>query len=69
MPELNGLEAARAIRPLTRPDAKTIPIIALTANAFAEDIQAAADAGMTAHVMKPIDVAVLQATLGKVLEP
>ncbi|MBU5627298.1 PAS domain-containing protein [Oscillibacter sp. MSJ-2] len=67
MPNMNGYEASRAIRAMERPDAKAIPIIALTANAFAEDIQAAADAGMTAHVSKPIDVAVLQATLGRAL--
>ena len=68
MPNLNGYEASRAIRALERPDAKAIPIIALTANAFAEDIRAAANAGMTAHVAKPIDIAVLQATLARVLE-
>ncbi len=67
MPNMNGYEAARAIRALERPDAKSTPIIALTANAFLEDIQTAIAAGMTAHVAKPIDVAVLQATLGKVL--
>jgi len=69
MPNMNGYEAARAIRALKRPDAKAVPIIALTANAFAEDIQTAIAAGMNAHVAKPIDVAVLQATLGKVLHP
>lgn len=47
---------------------KTVPIIALTANAFADDIQTAMAAGMTAHVAKPIDVAVLKATLSRVLE-
>ena len=67
MPNMNGYEASRAIRSLARPDAKAIPIIALTANAFAEDIQTAAAAGMTAHVAKPIDVAVLRATLCRVL--
>lgn len=67
MPNMNGYEASRAIRALPRPDAKTIPIIALTANAFTEDIQTAADAGMTAHVAKPIDIAVLRTTLSKVL--
>ena len=68
MPNLNGYGASRAIRALERPDAKAIPIIALTANAFAEDIRAAVNAGMTAHVAKPIDIAVLQATLARVLE-
>ena len=67
MPNMNGYEAARAIRALERPDAKAIPIIALTANAFAEDIRTAAAAGMTAHVAKPIDIAVLRATLDRLL--
>ena len=56
MPEMNGYEAARAIRAMDRPDAKTIPILAMTANAFAEDVRAAAEAGMDAHVSKPIDI-------------
>ncbi len=68
MPNMNGYEASRAIRALKRPDAKAIPIIALTANAFAKDVRTAAAAGMTAHVAKPIDVAVLKATLSRVLE-
>lgn len=63
MPEMNGYEATRVIRKLERPDAANIPIIAMTANAFAEDIQMARDAGMTAHVAKPIDLKVLLATL------
>ena len=68
MPNMNGYETTRAIRALKRPDAKTVPIIALTANAFAEDVRTAAAAGMTAHVAKPIDVAVLRATLGRFLK-
>ena len=68
MPNMNGYEATRAIRDLKRPDAKTIPIIALTANAFAEDIQTALDVGMNAHIAKPIDVAVLKATLTSILQ-
>ena len=55
MPVMNGLEAARTIRALNRPDAKTVPIIAMTANAFREDIQECQNAGMNAHVAKPID--------------
>ncbi len=55
MPELSGTEAARAIRLLERPDAKTVPIIAVTANAFSDDQQLSAAAGMTAHVSKPLD--------------
>ena len=69
MPEMNGYEATRAIRELSRPDAQEIPIVAMTANAFAEDIQASMDAGMTAHVAKPIDLTVLRTTLKRVLGP
>lgn len=67
MPEMNGYDTARGIRGLPRPDAGEIPIVAMTANAFAEDVKAAMDAGMTAHVAKPIDVEVLRETLMKVL--
>lgn len=67
MPKMNGYEAARAIRKLDRKDVAAIPIIAMTANAFAEDIQAALDAGMNAHVAKPIDMDVLRTTLDKAL--
>ena len=56
MPVMTGYEATRAIRALDRPDAKTIPIIAMTADAFAEDVKKCLDAGMNAHVSKPIDV-------------
>ena len=55
MPEMNGYEATKAIRSLQNcPDAKDIPIIAMTANAFAEDVQASLDAGMNGHLSKPI---------------
>ena len=67
MPVMNGYEAARRIRSLNREDARKIPIIAMTANAFAEDVQAALEAGMNAHVAKPIDMDMLRAALGKVL--
>ncbi len=63
MPVMNGYEAARAIRALERDDAKLIPIIAMTANAFAEDVKDAMDAGMDAHIAKPIDMLVLKRTL------
>ena len=57
MPEMNGYEAAKAIRAMNdRPDGKNIPIIAMTANSFAEDVQASLDAGMNAHLSKPIVV-------------
>ncbi len=65
MPVMNGYEAARAIRMADRADAATIPIIAMTANAFAEDIQSALAAGMNAHVAKPIDMKTLLVTLKK----
>ena len=66
MPEMNGYEVAKAIRNLPdRPDGKEIPIIAMTANAFAEDIQAALDAGMNAHVAKPIDMNILISAIEK----
>lgn len=56
MPEMNGYEAARAIRALGRPDAPAVPIIAMTADAFAKDRAMAREAGMNAHVAKPIDL-------------
>ena len=57
MPQLNGYEATQAIRSMSdRPDGKTIPIVAMTANAFAEDIAAAHAAGMNGHLAKPIDM-------------
>ena len=63
MPQMDGCEATRQIRSLARPDAKTVPIIAVTANAFAEDIAATTAAGMDAHVSKPIDFQILCKTL------
>ena len=55
MPEMNSYEAAKAIRAMSdRPDGKNIPIIAMTANSFTEDIPASLDAGMNAHLSKPI---------------
>ena len=55
MPVMSGYEAARVIRSLRRPDAKTVPIIALSANAFEEDVALAKDAGMNEHLPKPVD--------------
>ena len=60
MPVMNGHDASRAIRALAREDAGKIPIIAMTANAFAEDEKAALDAGMNAHVAKPLDMEMLK---------
>ena len=56
MPVMDGCDAARAIRRLDRPDAATVPIVAVTANAFAEDVDRTTAAGMNAHVSKPIDM-------------
>ena len=55
MPVMDGLTAARTIRTLERQDAKTIPIIAMTANAFREDAERCMEAGMNAHLAKPLD--------------
>ena len=63
MPEMDGLEATRRIRAMNRPDAKTIPIIALTANAFDEDVQHSMQAGLNAHLSKPVEPDVLFETL------
>ena len=60
MPVMDGLEAARQIRTLNRKDTKEIPIIAMTANAFAEDVQVALNAGMDDHVAKPIEFCLLR---------
>ena len=67
MPNMNGYEATRAIRALDRPDAATVPIIAMTANAFTEDVKAALDSGMNAHIAKPVDLEVLAKTLAAFL--
>ncbi|MCI9077519.1 MAG: transporter substrate-binding domain-containing protein [Lachnospiraceae bacterium] len=68
MPVMNGYEATSAIRSLDRHDARTIPVIAMTANAFAEDIADSKNAGMDEHLAKPIDVIKLNEILGKYLE-
>ena len=67
MPEMDGLEAAAAIRALNRPDAKKIPIIALTANAFDEDVQRSLQAGMNAHLSKPVEPELLYQTIGELI--
>jgi CheY-like chemotaxis protein len=56
MPRMNGYEATRAIRASDHPDSATVPIIAMSANAYAEDVEEALKSGMNAHVAKPIDV-------------
>ena len=63
MPVMNGHDATRAIRALEREDARQVPIVAMSANVFAEDIQAAERAGMDGHLPKPIDLALLRDTL------
>ena len=68
MPNMNGYEATKAIREMDRPDAKTVPIIAMTANAFSEDVGAALDSGMNAHVAKPIKVNLLMDTIARLIQ-
>ena len=67
MPEMDGLEATRAIRASAHSDAKTIPIIALTANAFDEDVQRSLQAGLNAHLSKPVEPEALFGTLEKLI--
>ena len=67
MPIMDGLEAAAAIRELDRPDAKAIPIIALTANAFDEDVQRSLQVGMDAHLTKPVEAERLYQTLEELI--
>ena len=67
MPEMDGLEATEAIRKLNRPDAKTIPIIAMTANAFDEDVQRSLQVGMDAHLTKPVESERLYQTLEELI--
>lgn len=65
MPVMDGYTASKRIRRMNRPDAKQIPIIALTANAFAKDVAKSVEAGMNAHISKPIDANKLKACIGK----
>ena len=67
MPEMDGLEATKAIRALDREDAKRIPVIALTANAFDEDVQLSLQAGMNAHLNKPVEADHLIRILGELI--
>lgn len=67
MPVMNGLEAARAIRSGTNPVGTVIPIIAMTANAFAEDVEQSAAAGMDAHIAKPLDMREIENTVAKLI--
>ena len=65
MPIMNGYEAARTIRALEREDAVTVPIIAMSANAFMEDVEESLRCGMNAHLSKPIDMAQVLATISE----
>ncbi len=67
MPLMNGLDAARAIRALERADAKKVPIVAMTANAFVEDVHNSLEAGMDAHISKPLDMEKVFATMERLL--
>lgn len=67
MPVMDGCQAAQAIRKLDRKDAPLVPIVAVTANVFAEDIAKTTQAGMNGHISKPIDIKVLSQTLGKLI--
>ena len=68
MPVLNGYSAAQAIRSLERPDAAAIPIIAMTADAFSEDIRKCQECGMNAHIAKPFDIRELMRALQKYMK-
>ena len=68
MPVMNGYEATRAIRTMDRDGAKAVPILAMTADAFSEDIQAAKDAGMNGHMAKPLDYEGLSQEINKYLK-
>ena len=68
MPRMNGYEAAKAIRASKHPEGKNIPIFAMTANAFEEDVTAAKEAGMNEHIAKPVDIDLLYGLLAKFLQ-
>ena len=63
MPVMDGLTSCSLIRKLDREDSQTIPIIAMTANAFADDVEKSMNAGMNAHITKPIEMDILYSTL------
>ena len=68
MPVMNGYEATKALRALPREDAQTIPIIAMTADTFIEDVNKCLETGMNAHIAKPLDVDVFIDMLGRYLK-
>ena len=67
MPIMGGYEATKKIRELENPELANIPIVAMTANAFSEDVKNALEAGMNAHIAKPVDVPKMMETLAKIL--
>ena len=67
MPVMDGLEASRRIRALNRPDAKLVPIFAMTANAFSDDVERSRRAGIDEHLTKPLDSKTLLRTIYKYL--
>ena len=67
MPVMNGLEATRAIRSMEREDCRTLPIIAMSANAFANDLKKSVECGMNGHLSKPVEVDKLYKTLSNVI--
>ena len=67
MPRMDGYAATRAIRSMNRPDARTVPILAMTANAFAEDAEKSLKAGMDAHIPKPLEIDTVYATMNDIL--
>ena len=69
MPIMNGYDAALQIRTMDRPDALAIPIFAITADAFAEDMEEAKKAGMNSHLAKPLDIPAMMQEIKKYLEP
>ena len=68
MPELNGIQATKLIRSMNRADASTIPIIAMTANAFKEDMEMSREAGMNEHLAKPLDSQKIITTIAKYIK-
>ena len=67
MPNMDGYEATRAIRQLEHPDAKNIPIVALTADAFTKDVNSAVESGMNGHIAKPVDVERIKEIVGSLV--
>ena len=68
MPLMDGLEATKIIRSIRKKDSKSVPIVAMSANAFEEDVHKSLDCGMNAHLTKPVEAAVMFETLGKLIK-